>query len=126
MKPRIGERKKGPRMDLKNKALVAICGSLFFLGGSLENTYAVSTINPICPVEFEGVVLKVSEAEAPLFNPRFLEKVRVTFSIVNSIKGNVSKKKELIVLKNGPVKFRTDQHYRVSLNKDFLCNVKEI
>lgn len=100
--------------------------TLLFLGGLLEKAQAVSSIRPICPVEFEGVVVRISQPEAPFLNSTFLEKVKVTFSVSNALKGEVSNEKELVVLKNGPVKFQEEKSYRVSLNNDLLCNVNEI
>lgn len=105
---------------------VALIATVIFLGGSLEKSHALSTFKPTCSVEFDGVVTNIAKAEAPFLNSQFLEKIRVTFSITQTLKGEVHREKELVVLKHGPVRFQKEKSYRISVNNDLLCNVKEI
>lgn len=105
---------------------VALTAAIIFLGGSLEKSFALSTIRPTCSSEFDGVVKSISIAEAPFLNSKFLKKIKVTFSVLNTIRGESLTEKELVVLKHGPVRFYKNHKYRISLNNDLLCNVKEI
>jgi hypothetical protein len=105
---------------LKVLAIVATLGTIS------SPSKAISSFQLKCPSEFSGVVVEIASAETPFLNSRSLEKVRVRFEVTDVLRGDIPKEKELIVLKDGPVKFETLKSYKVSLNNDLLCNVKEI
>ncbi len=101
--------------------------TLIFLSGLV---YAVSSIDPeqlgsACPQKFVGKVVDVTSLGTPLSSP-MLEKVRVTFSVLQVERGALGNFQTLDVLKFGPAQFEKDVTYDLELSQGFLCSALKV
>lgn len=105
---------------MKNQIPFLLIISSIFFSLSLR-AHVTSGIS--CPDEFIGEVIKVEEPEAPLHN---LSKQKVTFSVLEMLKGSLSSEVVMKALKYGRTNFLEGKRYYVSTRKGKFCAVEEI
>lgn len=108
------------RLDFFTKlGMVAISLSL-----SSKLTYGLTNVSAAsCPKKFLGVVERVVHPQAPFSLP---EKVQVSITVKDVLKGDVQAEEKFYVVKNGPVAFEVGQEVQVEMRDNFLCSYKTV
>ncbi len=76
-----------------------------------------------CPDKFTGTVTKVSELDAPFAS---LNRLEVEFKVDHSTQGHFRPKRTLNVQKAGQHSFKKGMSYKLELQDDLICNVKQV
>lgn len=76
-----------------------------------------------CPVQFEGRVKEVIE---PIGNTEYFSTNKVVFENQKTLKGEVSEKMLVDVLRDGPFKIESEKDYLVKLRNGKLCWIEAI
>jgi endonuclease YncB( thermonuclease family) len=95
----------------KLKWLIVLVGFVSF------SSQATSRFSLSCPSKFIGTVTSVTDVDSSTF-----QKVEVSFSVVQIVKGDTFETKKIQVIKDGPVDFKAGQTYTVETRDALLCD----
>lgn len=105
-------------LDTKSKLLYVL-----FLSQLITlPSWALTSLTHICPEQFVGTVLSVSELQAPLLNRK---KIEVVFQVDEVEKGNVDKVVTLRFIPISHTKIVSGSQYGVATENGFLCDIHE-
>ena len=94
--------------------------TLLGLAGTLgaQNALATSAFNLACPEKYIATVTNVEDVEASTAFP----KVEVDFQIIQTLKGEKILSKKMMVVKGGPINFKSGEIYTLEANDQWLCS----
>lgn len=78
---------------------------------------AMSALNLSCPEKYIATVTNVEDVESSTF-----PKVEVDFQIIQTLKGESIVSKKILVVKDGPIKFKSGEIYTLEANNQWLCS----
>ncbi|MBC7428059.1 MAG: hypothetical protein H7336_05580 [Bacteriovorax sp.] len=102
---------------LNRLGLVAI--TLLGLAGIFcaNKAQAMSAMNLACPEKYIATVTSVEDVASSTF-----PKVEVDFQIIQTLKGEKISSKKMLVVKGGPVEFKSGEIYTFEANDQWLCS----
>jgi hypothetical protein len=104
--------KQMSRLGLVALAVISLAGTL-----GADNAQAMSAMNFACPEKYIATVINVEDVASSTF-----PKVEVDFQIIQTLKGEQIASKKMLVVKGGPIEFKSGEIYTLEANDQWLCS----
>ena len=91
--------------------------ALVLIGQGFSTAKAMSTLKLACPEKYIATVTNVEDVASSTF-----PKVEVDFQIIQTLKGDKITSKKMLVVKGGPIEFKSGEIYTVEANDQWLCS----